>query len=636
MIQAAVLIDPTRAQHRIDPAWFGHNLEPTRRSVSGGLSAQLLRNRKFAGYPQPRGQAQEWTAVGPATTMHELVTRQDARSPHEVFTRHADDSPRNRRFEAQAQWIHALGPGGRSGIAQDGLMPRAGVDHALLVVARASQPLVVEARLGTPSDPGCFARLSWQLEPGAWQRLSGLCAVPAAAECRLTIDFQGAGDLGIGCVSLLPSDHLLGMRADVVAALRQMRIPLLRWPGGNYAGDYRWQDGLLDRDERAPLGVFQVQEGQPYTRGYDDHEMGIDEFMALCRHLDAEPLLTINIGWEGPADAASWVAYCNADDGTQWGRVRRERGHAEPFHVRRWCLGNEMGYGHMEGPNDPGAYCAKAIACAVAMRAVDVGIELVASGLWGHADWLAQARTLAEHVQMVSVHSYPRQSRWDAGTQRQAEISRIRAAAYDAAPWMARVHAGIVQACAAVDAPAIAFDEWNLWQAWCREPGITDGIFAAAFLHTLCRDAPRMHIGLACYFQPVNEGALLVDPGGVRMTAAGRAFALLAPHQGAELLAIECADADGSCDVVASRSPGGAITVTVLALRGSAPQRVEIRLREQRIASWRVSGLGAPDALPGTELRPLEGVVETIEQSGPALALMLPAIALVRLELIPG
>ena len=99
----------------------------------------------------------------------------------------------------------------------------------------------------------------------------------------------------------------------MIECMKEIGISMLRWPGGNFAGEYRWQDGLLDADERAPLEAYMENETQPYTNGYDYNEVGIDEFIALCREIGAEPFLTINLANASPEENAAWVHR------TQWG-----------------------------------------------------------------------------------------------------------------------------------------------------------------------------------------------------------------------------------------------------------------------------------------------------------------------------
>ncbi len=117
----------------------------------------------------------------------------------------------------------------------------------------------------------------------------------ADAEGELSISVDGCA--AIYCVSLMPVDNISGMRKDVLNALKECGITALRFPGGCYAEVYSWKDGLLPVDNRPPIdssmydGTFLFRN----TYGYDCHEIGIDEFMVLCRYIGAEPALKIII-----------------------------------------------------------------------------------------------------------------------------------------------------------------------------------------------------------------------------------------------------------------------------------------------------------------------------------------------------
>lgn len=99
---------------------------------------------------------------------------------------------------------------------------------------------------------------------------------------------------------MLPKDHFHGMRRDVVEAMKDLGIKVLRWPGGNFAGEFNWMDGLLPADMRAPFQSYLGLETQPHTMGYDFSEMNTDDFIALCREIGAEPFITINPCWNTP------------------------------------------------------------------------------------------------------------------------------------------------------------------------------------------------------------------------------------------------------------------------------------------------------------------------------------------------
>ena len=101
--------------------------------------------------------------------------------------------------------------------------------------------------------------------------------------------------------------------------MKELGIKVLRWPGGNFAGEFNWMDGLLPVDMRAPFQSYLGLETQPHTMGYDYSEINTDDFIALCREIGAEPFITINPCWNTPEENAAWVEYCNGDASTPMG-----------------------------------------------------------------------------------------------------------------------------------------------------------------------------------------------------------------------------------------------------------------------------------------------------------------------------
>lgn len=201
-----------------------------------------------------------------------------------------------------------------------------------------------------------------QIETENWTRYEvELRPDKSDPDSDLRITWEGMGNVCFGAISLLPSDNFRGMRRDVIEKMRELGIKILRWPGGNFAGEFNWMDGLLPVDMRAPFQSYLGLETQPHTMGFDFSEINTDDFIALCREIGAEPFITINPCWNTPEENAAWVEYCNGSSSTKYGRIRKERGWEEPYNVQFWSLGNEFGYGHMEGDNTPGGYCRVAL-----------------------------------------------------------------------------------------------------------------------------------------------------------------------------------------------------------------------------------------------------------------------------------
>jgi len=126
-----------------------------------------------------------------------------------------------------------------------------------------------------------------------------------------------------------------GIRKDVVEALKKMRIPVLRWPGGCFADTYHWKDGVGPKNER-PTMVNQWWGGVT-----EDNSFGTHEFMDLCEQLGTEPYISGNVGSGTVQELAQWVQYVNFAGTSPMSQLRARNGHEKPWHVQFWGLGNE-------------------------------------------------------------------------------------------------------------------------------------------------------------------------------------------------------------------------------------------------------------------------------------------------------
>lgn len=193
-----------------------------------------------------------------------------------------------------------------------------------------------------------------------------------------------------------------GFRRDVIEACRRIKLPILRWPGGNFASGYNWLDGVGPRDERPTLYDLA-------WRAEETNRFGTDEFIEFCRLTGTEPFITANAGSGTALEAARWVEYCNIKGNTYYAKLREKYGHPEPYNVKYWSIGNEM-WGDFQIGNLPAKeYAWKARDFAKLMRRVDPNINLTAVGLFLRAspEWnLTVLRTLFDLVDNISVHQY--------------------------------------------------------------------------------------------------------------------------------------------------------------------------------------------------------------------------------------
>lgn len=529
----------------VSPYLFGSNLEHTRSCLYTGLSAQMVRNRKFAGKPTAcEGCAMEWFPLGKRAVF----------ALDEPYTRHGEGYHMKRTTECNSVSIFNPFQGETAGMGQHGIAISQGEPYLFGMVVKTQNPVEFAVSLTDRAGKEVYCRTTFTGEGADWTRFEvELTPQAADPDADLRICWEEAGQVCVGAISLLPKDHFHGMRRDVVEAMKELGIKVLRWPGGNFAGEFNWMDGLLPVDMRAPFQSYLGLETQPHTMGYDYSEINTDDFIALCREIGAEPFITINPCWNTPEENAAWVEYCNGDASTPYGKLRAQRGHQEPYNVQLWSLGNEFGYGHMEGDNTPSGYCQIALENGKKMLEASPNLSLCSSGPYPNKEWAElSAKPLAGISQMISQHYYGYAPHYTSLATVEEEynrclasVSRMRDLLHQSRQWLE-------------PSTRISMDEWNVWYAWYRPSSVTDGIYAALALHMLMEEAEKSGIALACHFQAVNEGMLCVKPDHVSLTAQGQVFSRMNRwHMGNRLCS-------ASQEAVVSVDREGRMAVTVV------------------------------------------------------------------------
>ncbi len=537
----------------LSPYVFGHNLEHTRAAVNGGLSAQMLRNRKFAGKPsRNEGVCAEWSGIGEKTLFQQISLS---------YTKHIGNPGMNRSNEIRSQSVQNLTDGQVAGIFQKGLSIKKGETYEMRTVTRVSSPLTLKVELTDRDGTRVYATKSLELKPADDWVVSEFDLTSSAddKEASVRYTFGKKAEVIFGALSMMPKDNFHGMRSDVVANLKAIGPRILRWPGGNFAGEYRWKDGLLPVDQRGPLQAATEIESQPYSHGFDFHEIDTDDFVALCREVGAEPMITINIAWSEPEESAQWVEYCNGGEDTEYGKIRAERGHKEPYNVHFWSLGNEMGYGHMEGPKGPEGYAEMAEKHADAMLGVTPDLELCSSGPYPNDNWAKHsAAPLADKVTYISLHHY-------AGGSKQFTTPEDIKKSYEEITASFQGNIDLAKRMReSLNATGkdlhISFDEWNQWYSWYRPSCVSEGIYAARTMHFYINESAALNIPIVCYFQPIGEGAILITPEGSRLTANGQMFAMMKAHQDGKV----CKIGDNEDYSTAATIKDGVLTITLI------------------------------------------------------------------------
>jgi alpha-N-arabinofuranosidase len=171
-----------------------------------------------------------------------------------------------------------------------------------------------------------------------------------------------------------------GWRMDVFDALRDLDIPVVRYPGGNFVSTYHWMDGVGPKENRP-------RRPELAWLGEESNQFGTDEFMEWCMALGCEPYLCLNMGTSSLDEALAWVEYCNSDGDTYYANLRRKNGRDKSYNVKYWSLGNEVWSDGQVGQMNAEDYCKTAFQWAKALKLLDPSIKLIACGCTGLESW---------------------------------------------------------------------------------------------------------------------------------------------------------------------------------------------------------------------------------------------------------
>jgi alpha-L-arabinofuranosidase len=544
-----VAIDAAAVGEPISSHIYGQFIEHLGRCIYGGMWAEMLEDRKFL-YPVT-GAAPAWEMFTPGSSSWEGEGH-----PYELLVR----SP----------WL-ILGEKTAVSMVREGAW--VGEYSPRLTVPAGGAPVgLMQERLGLVAGRGYVGRivldgggaspvevsLTWGGGAGDRQTVvitdvpAGFTTVPlrfraGADSCngRLEIVARGTGTLTIGAVSLMPADNVLGWRADTLALLRELSSPVYRWPGGNFVSGYDWKDGIGDPDRRPPRK-------NPAWKGIEPNDVGLHEFVDLCRLVDAEAYVAVNTGKGGAASAAELVQYANGAATTPMGRQRAANGATRPFGVTLWAVGNEM-YGDWQIGHLPlEQYVAKHRAVVDAMRAVDPTIRPVAVGAVG--EWSQTMLELAAtYMSTISEHLY-----WQSKPDLPAHVAQV----VDGIRRVAEAHRGYRRELPALKGRdvRVVLDEWNYWYGPYEygELGtryfLQDALGIAAGLHELFRQSDIFW--MANYAQTVNViGAIKTTATGAALEPTGQVLALYRRQFGTLPLALTLGADATPLDVAAALTP---------------------------------------------------------------------------------
>ncbi|OGG50269.1 MAG: hypothetical protein A3F84_18075 [Candidatus Handelsmanbacteria bacterium RIFCSPLOWO2_12_FULL_64_10] len=500
-----------RAERPINRLLFGKFTEHLGRNIYNGMWAQILQNASFADwsyfrplwaraaregrtsdYPMDRvlaayerGLACWWLPYGEPGATYLL----DWVAPFSGET---------------SQRIVAPPSGAETGVAQVVYLPAHRVSAYTATLHARGQAGALRVSLVKEDAQETLASAIVKGIHEDWASFEAKLTVPEGALRRgerveFRVGLVGGGRVHLDQVFLFPDDHISGFDPDVVRLLRESSLPLLRYPGGNFASGYHWKDGV------GPIRRRPVRLNRAWSMAEPNH-VGTDEFMAFCAAVGCEPMICVNAGDGAPQEAAQWVEYCNGGPDTEFGRMRAENGHTEPYGVRYWEIGNEL-YGAWQiGHCTPEEYAERYEAFRRAMLAADPGLLLIANG-----QSLAWNGPLVERkggiVRSLSLHTLT-----GGGARRQTDAEKVfRALMGYTATYDHLLQALREQAARTIPDPKVAITELQVFTNVPHLPTNatqTESLFLAGILHSALRQGDLVEL--------ITHSALVNHGGGLR------------------------------------------------------------------------------------------------------------------------
>jgi alpha-L-arabinofuranosidase len=458
------------------------------------------------------------------------------------------------------------------------------------------------------------------------------------------------GGLWVGEDSPIPNTR--GLRNDVVAALRNLKVPVLRWPGGCFADGYHWRDGIGPRKER-PVSV-----NTNWGNVTDSNAFGTHEFMDLMEQLGSEAYISVNVGSGTPQEARDWVEYMTSDSESTLANLRRKNGRDKPWKISFIGVGNEpWGCG---GNMRAEYYADEYRRYQGFLHAANWTIARYASGAsvddyrWTEV-LMREAGSLMEGI---SLHYYTIPS--DSWTHKGAALG------FDEAAWamtlkrtlrmeeLLQRHSAVMDEYDAGKKVALAVDEWGTW--YDTEPGanpgfliqqntLRDAIVAALNLNLFHAHADRVKMANIAQMVNVLQAMILTDGSRMILTPTYHVFEMYEVHQDATYLPVTLASpqyqfGDVSIPAISASASRDAAGKVHLSLVNVDPQRrallvVHIAGFGAAHVTGRVLSGGAMDAHNGFDqpdmVKPAQFVGATLERGD--IKVYLPAASVVLLEL---
>lgn len=392
-----------------------------------------------------------------------------------------------------------------------------------------------------------------------------------------------------------------GIRTDVVEALRALKLPVLRWPGGCFADEYHWKDGIGLKEERSKIV------NTHWGGVTEDNSFGTHEFFELCRQVGCEPYVCGNVGSGTVREMSEWVEYMNCDGISPMSELRKQNGHEEPFNVKYFGVGNESwGCGGMMTPEYySDEYRRYQTFC---RKYGDNKLFKIASGAnSGDLHWTEVLMQKAAHcMDGLSLHYYTVPYDWQ---------KRGQATVFDKDSWYETLkktlrmdsllseHEAIMDRYDPEKKVALIVDEWGTW--YDVEPGtnpgflyqqntIRDALVAGINLNIFNHHSDRVRMANIAQLANVLQAVVLTDGAKLLLTPTYHVFKMYAAHQDAALLpssvSTGCVGTEEAqvpkLTQSASLAADGSVTLTICNLSADDAEELLIDCGGRKIAEF--------------------------------------------------
>ncbi|WP_092503426.1 alpha-N-arabinofuranosidase [Virgibacillus subterraneus] len=310
-----------------------------------------------------------------------------------------------------------------------------------------------------------------------------------------------------------PQSDEQGFRLDIIELVKELQVPIVRYPGGNMVSAYNWEDGVGPKEER-PRRL------ELAWRAMETNEVGTNEFADWAKKVDSDIMMAVNLGTRGIDAARNLLEYTNHPGGTYWSELRKSHGYENPHNVKTWCLGNEMDGPWQVGQKTAHEYGRIAKETAKAMKLVDPSIELVACGSsnTGMPTFPEYEATTLDHayeqVDYISLHQYYGNKENDPANYlaKNMDMDHFIDTVTSTCDYIKAKHRS-------KKTMYLSFDEWNVWfhsnesdkkiEPWTVAPpqledqyNFEDALLVGSMLITFLQHADR--VKMACLAQLVN------------------------------------------------------------------------------------------------------------------------------------